>query len=336
MELSRYFSLAEMTRSQTAERHGIANQPDASQVEHLRRLCQAVLDPLREAVGGPISVTSGYRGPALNARIGGSPTSQHSLGQAADLQAAGMSVLELFKTVIRRGLPFDQLIYEARSATSKWVHVSHRAGANRGQIRVARFDASGRAVAYPPVGADEALAMAERVTRSTRGRAPGYEELPDEPVGEVGEAAAAPAPGAAARRRSAATPTAAATESAAKRVATKSAAAEKPVGKAAAAKKSAPRSAAATKAAPKKAAPKKAAPKKAAPKKVAAKKAAPKKAAAKKAAAKKAAATKAATKRVAPKKAPASKSAVKKPAVKTTATKNTAARKTAEKKSAVK
>ncbi|MBI3156977.1 MAG: hypothetical protein HYZ20_16465 [Burkholderiales bacterium] len=319
MELSRYFSLDEMTRSQTAERHGIANQPDASQVEHLRRLCQAVLDPLREAVGAAISVTSGYRGPALNARIGGSPTSQHSLGQAADLQTTGMSVLELFKTVIRRGLPFDQLIYEARSASSKWVHVSHRAGANRGEIRVARFDASGRAVAYPPVGADEALAMAERATRSARGRAPGYEELPDEPVGEVDEAAAAPA-GAGARRRSAAAPRAAATTPAAKvpakRAATKTAAAKKAVGKAAAAKKSAPR---------------KSAPRKSTPKKAAATKAAPKRAAAKKAAA-----TEAATKRVAPKKAPAKKVAATPAAAKRAATKKTAARKTAVKKTAVK
>ena len=101
MQLSRFFTLAELTHSDTATREGIANEPPAAQIDALRALCGAVLDPLREAVGRPVRITSGYRGPALNARIGGSATSQHSLCEAADLQVPGLDVLEVFKTVIR-------------------------------------------------------------------------------------------------------------------------------------------------------------------------------------------------------------------------------------------
>ncbi|MBX3635312.1 MAG: hypothetical protein KF683_08005 [Rubrivivax sp.] len=249
MQLSRFFTLAELTRSDTAAREGIPNEPAAGQVEQLRALCSAVLDPLREAVGRPLRVTSGYRGPALNARIGGSATSQHSHGQAADLQAPGLDVLELFKTVIRLGLPYDQVIYEAQSASVKWVHVSHRAGANRGEIRVAQFNAAGRPTGYPLVSADEALAMRERTTRSGRARVePGYEERADEPALEV--AAAAKVPVKRAAKKVPAAPEAAKTSAA----------------------KTAPRKAPAKSAPAKTVAVKKAPAKKAAPKPVAAKK----------------------------------------------------------------
>jgi zinc D-Ala-D-Ala carboxypeptidase len=182
MHLSRFFTLAELTRSDTAAREGIPNQPGEAQIGSLRTLCTTVLDPLREAVARPMRVSSGFRGPALNARIGGSATSQHSQGQAADVQVPGLDMLELFKTVIRLKLPFDQLIYEAQSATVKWVHLSHRSGANRGEIRVAQFNAAGRPTGYPLVTAEQALAMVERTTRSARSSLdPGYIEVADEP-----------------------------------------------------------------------------------------------------------------------------------------------------------
>jgi zinc D-Ala-D-Ala carboxypeptidase len=182
MQLSRFFTLAELTRSDTAAREGILNHPAESQIGCLRSLCSTLLDPVREAAGRPVRITSGYRGPALNARIGGSATSQHSHGEAADMQAPGLDTLELFKTVIRLGLPFDQLIYEAQSATVKWVHVSHRSGGNRGEIRVAQFNAAGKPTGYPLVNAEQALAMRERATRSARAILnPGYAEAADEP-----------------------------------------------------------------------------------------------------------------------------------------------------------
>jgi zinc D-Ala-D-Ala carboxypeptidase len=283
MHLSRFFTLAELTRSDTAAREGIPNQPAEAQIGSLRTLCSALMDPLREAVGRPIRVTSGYRGPALNARIGGSATSQHSQGQAADMQAPGLDTLELFKTVIRLGLPFDQLIYEAQSATVKWVHISHRAGANRNEIRVAQFNAAGRPTGYPKVSAEQALAMRERVTRSAGAILdPGYVERADEPELELelepDLAAASPRPAPARRRSSDA-----------------------------AGARSAPVTVIA-----KKAPARKAAAKKAAAKKVAGKKVAGKKVAGKKTAAKKAPATKVAAKKAAAKAGPAQPAAAKK------------------------
>ncbi len=282
MQLSRFFTLAELTRSDTAQREGIPNQPAEAQIEQLRALCGAVLDPLREAVGRPLRVTSGYRGPALNARIGGSATSQHSHGQAADLQAPGLDVLELFKTVIRLGLPFDQVIYEAQSASVKWVHLSHRGGANRGEIRVAQFNAAGRPTGYPLVSTEQALAMRERTTRSGRATAePGYVERADEPEhaapaapAPVAPAAMPPAPEKAVARK------AAAKKAPAKKVPARKAAAKKTPAKPAAAKKSAAKKSATKQPAAKKPAVKKTVTKKAAPRKAPAKKAPARKAAA--------------------------------------------------------
>jgi hypothetical protein len=164
MNLSRFFTLAEMTRSDAATRASISNEPTATEIANLRALCTAVLDPLREAIGGPIKVSSGYRGPALNSLIRGAKKSQHLEGRAADIQTPGKSILDLFKTVIRLGLPFDQLIYEAQSPTVVWVHVSHNPAANRGQIMSAEFE-NGRAVRYPVISAEAALALADPSVR---------------------------------------------------------------------------------------------------------------------------------------------------------------------------
>jgi len=204
MNLSRFFTLDELTYSKTAKDEGIDNQPTSAEIESLRTLCSAVLDPLREAVGKPVQVTSGYRGPALNRRINGATKSQHLIGQAADIQSPGMAVIELFKMVIRLKLPFDQIIYEVKG-TAKWVHVSHSPGANSGEILLAQFGADGR-VAYPRITAQQALEMTEPVTRS-RGAAaePDYVETADEPEREVPktrsvkEVAPAPAPAHAAK-----------------------------------------------------------------------------------------------------------------------------------------
>ena len=182
MQLSRFFALSEMTRSDTAIREGIPNDPDEAAISCLRQLCTEVLDPLRTAVGAAITVNSGYRGPALNKRIGGAANSQHVEGKATDIQCASMRTLELFQTVIRLKLPFDQLIYEARNASAKWVHVSHDANGNRGEIRVAQFDANGKPKAYPLVSAATALAMTEPAMAG-RSRAPlEHVEMGDEPI----------------------------------------------------------------------------------------------------------------------------------------------------------
>lgn len=134
-----YFTIGEFTRSETADRFGINNRlPSLKESENIYRLVKNVLDPLRESYGKPIHVTSGYRCPRLNAIVGGSPTSDHMTGCAADIQGTPRTPEEnrrLFSLIQELKLPFDQLIDEKGMS---WVHVSLRATGNRGQVLVIR------------------------------------------------------------------------------------------------------------------------------------------------------------------------------------------------------
>ena len=125
----KYFTLKELTRSETAQSLGIDNTPPSSAVQALHELVDHVLDPVREAWGDPIHVNSGYRCPELNNAVGGAPNSQHQRGEAADItvgsQAGNRRLLALIK---RLNLPYDQLIDEK---DCRWIHVSHRPGHNR-------------------------------------------------------------------------------------------------------------------------------------------------------------------------------------------------------------
>lgn len=125
----KYFTIKELTRSDTARRMGIDNSPPANAVTALHALVDHVLDPLREAWGGPIRVNSGYRCPELNKAVGGTPTSQHQRGEAADItvgtRRGNRQLLALMKQM---KLPVDQCIDEKGC---RWIHVSHRAGHNR-------------------------------------------------------------------------------------------------------------------------------------------------------------------------------------------------------------
>lgn len=120
MMLSDNFTLAEMIASNTALRRGLANVPAADEIDNLRRLCAQVLEPLRAAIGKPITITSGYRSPPLNAAIGGSPRSDHCYGRAADIKVAGMSARAVCETIESLGLPYKQVIHEFGA----WCHVS--------------------------------------------------------------------------------------------------------------------------------------------------------------------------------------------------------------------
>ena len=125
----KYFTIAELCRSATARRSGIDNRPPASAVKALTVLVDEVLDPLREAWGGPIRVNSGYRCPELNEAVGGTPTSQHQRGEAADITVGSRSANRRLLALIKRlDLPVDQCIDEKGC---RWIHVSHRAGRNR-------------------------------------------------------------------------------------------------------------------------------------------------------------------------------------------------------------
>lgn len=118
----KYFTIAELTKT---THKGIDNTPDEVQRANLVRLVENVLDPLREAYGRPIIVTSGYRSPKLNKAVGGATTSQHMLGQAADIRTKEDTPEEnkkLFDLIVKLKLPFDQVINEYGY---NWVHVSY-------------------------------------------------------------------------------------------------------------------------------------------------------------------------------------------------------------------
>lgn len=120
----KYFTIAELTKSATAQRRGIKNTPSKEVTNSLTALIEKILDPLREAYGKPIIVDSGYRCPQLNAAVGGAASSQHVKGEAADIRTLTDTPAEnkkLFDLIIKLKLPFDQLIDEHGF---NWVHVS--------------------------------------------------------------------------------------------------------------------------------------------------------------------------------------------------------------------
>ena len=128
MQLSKNFSLSEFTESNTATRNGIDNNPSAEHIHNLVELCENVLQPLRDRIGSSIRVTSGYRSDALNTAIGGSKTSDHSHGRAADIKLVinGVNISEeLYHGIKAMGVPFKQLIWEfGDDDTPQWVHIA--------------------------------------------------------------------------------------------------------------------------------------------------------------------------------------------------------------------
>ena len=134
MKLTNNFSLSEMIKSQTAERKGINNNPNEDNIENLQRLCEHILQPVRDHYGKVVSVSSGFRSPELCVAIGSSINSQHASGQAADFEIYGVSNKEL-ADYIADNLDFDQLILEfwkPEEPNSGWVHCSYKgADSNR-------------------------------------------------------------------------------------------------------------------------------------------------------------------------------------------------------------
>lgn len=146
----KYFTIAELCASATATAKGIDNTPTPGIAQNLERLVANILDPLREAWGSPVDVTSGYRCPELNKAVGGVRNSQHMTGQAADIRIYsrdtegryirdknGNKIIDraanrrLFQLIQSMGLPFDQLIDESNFS---WVHVSYDTARNRREV----------------------------------------------------------------------------------------------------------------------------------------------------------------------------------------------------------
>ena len=137
MQLSKHFSLKEMTKSMTAQRRGIDNTPGAGEIKSLGDLCYEVLEPLRAHFDKPVTITSGYRSEALCEAIGSKKTSQHAKGQAVDFEIGGVPNIKIAYW-LQNNVDFDQLILEFYSPddpAAGWVHVSYNeSGANRKQV----------------------------------------------------------------------------------------------------------------------------------------------------------------------------------------------------------
>lgn len=139
MKLTTNLSLAEVTYSATALRKGIANEPTVNHLINLKAVAENIFQPCRNHFGKPLRVTSGYRSKELNKAIGGSNNSQHSKGEALDMQSTeGYTNRDLFM-FIKDHLEFDQLIGEFPDDMGEfaWVHCSYKTEGNRGEVLVA-------------------------------------------------------------------------------------------------------------------------------------------------------------------------------------------------------
>lgn len=136
MQLTANFSLAELTVTD----RNMPNVPNEAEVASLRSLAEMILQPLRNALGKPVRVNSAFRSEAVNRAVGGTATSQHRLGQAADIHVPGMTSVDVAKKIVALGLPFDQVIEEFGS----WVHVSY--GPRRRRQQLTAVKRSGKTV----------------------------------------------------------------------------------------------------------------------------------------------------------------------------------------------
>jgi uncharacterized protein YcbK (DUF882 family) len=139
MNLTKNFTLSEMTKSETALRHGMDNTPGEQEIAALKLLCEKVLQPVRDYYGKGVKVNSGFRHPEVNAKVGGSKTSDHCRGQAADIEIPGVANAELAKWIVDN-LDFRQVILEFYTQgvpDSGWVHVSYVAEDNKKQVLTA-------------------------------------------------------------------------------------------------------------------------------------------------------------------------------------------------------
>ena len=139
MRLSENFTMAEFTKSQTAERKGIDNTPQGEHLEAAKELFENVVQKVRDHFG-PTVINSGYRSPELNEAVGGSSKSQHCKGEAVDIEVPGVANADLANWIVDN-LEFDQIILEFYTPgipDSGWVHVSYKAdGDNRRSILTA-------------------------------------------------------------------------------------------------------------------------------------------------------------------------------------------------------
>jgi hypothetical protein len=139
MKISEHLDLSELIRSESAKRNGISNMPTEAHIANLKLLAEKIFEPIRNNFRCPIHVSSGYRSKELNANIGGATTSQHSSGEAIDLDMDGTPngvTNKMIFDYIYKNLDFDQLIWEfGTNENPDWVHVSYEStGKQRKQV----------------------------------------------------------------------------------------------------------------------------------------------------------------------------------------------------------
>jgi len=152
MNLSKSFTLNELTKSQEATRLGINNIPNEEQIQNLKILCEKILQPLRDYYGMSLSISSGYRSVALCEVLGSSAKSQHTKGQAADFEIFGIANKDIADFIVKN-FEYDQCILEfwnENEPNSGWVHCSYSIEGNRKQYLKAQ-KVSGKIVYSPMV-----------------------------------------------------------------------------------------------------------------------------------------------------------------------------------------
>ena len=153
MNLSKNFTLQELTKSDTAVRKGIDNNPNSDQIAKLQLLCKNILQPVRDHFG-PVVVTSGYRSPQLSVAIGSSINSQHCNAEAVDFECPGVDNAELCDWIYKN-LDFDQMIleyYKPGEPNSGWCHCSYIVDKPRKQFLLAYRDENGKTKYKPILG----------------------------------------------------------------------------------------------------------------------------------------------------------------------------------------
>ena len=125
------FTMSELIYSDTAVKNNINNMPDINSLDYMLDLIVYCLQPIRERLAKPMTITSGYRCSEVNKLVGGVAASQHTKGQAVDFQVSGWTPTNLVKLIQSYGVEFDQLINEYDS----WVHISYVKGNNKGDVR---------------------------------------------------------------------------------------------------------------------------------------------------------------------------------------------------------
>lgn len=132
-KISEHISYSEAIKSQTGSRLGISNEPNEAQLKAMRLVAEKVFEPVRKALNRPVFISSFFRSEALNKKIGGAKGSQHSKGEAIDIDVDGLNDQIFY--FIKNNLEFDQLIWEfGTTKEPDWVHVSYKETGNRKQV----------------------------------------------------------------------------------------------------------------------------------------------------------------------------------------------------------